>query len=498
MKKISLFNISLVLAAASMATACSEFKPDTPELPELAPVSNLQVTPVGLSMELTWNAPAGNVSGYQITIDGNNDAPQFAEASATSYTVKGRPMGQEQMYTVKAMYAGNYVSEGVSVLGTLPQQTLPQPTNVQTSVSNRTVTVSWTLPAQTPGYDITGINVLCNGVTAMSVPADYTTATLKGQQMGEPLEYGVQLVYDGFYSTTPQGTALSQPLTIEPYPTKMAYVLTAATWTELPDDDEMAAAYWFSQQTDQDPVFIQVSDIASLDPEEVSVVWIMIDRVGLEQGWQNLPGGLGEQSTIDALLNYSANGGSIYLSKMAVQLVEPLGMVPAGMGPNIYANGTGGDHGDIWTINPYLGWVYQPNGSQKEGFYDRTDHEIYKGLTLEQVNDYPYPSLPLLGPGQMEDHNIMWDLNVNPPFGKGNMSDVIANFESTVNCLVLATWGHVRDHCVAGLVLFNANPQHGRCVANGFAAYEFAMNNGENPYQANINGLTLNILTYLK
>ena len=75
---------------------------------------------------------------------------------------------------------------------------------------------------------------------------------------------------------------------------------------------------------------------------------------------------------------------------------------------------------------------------------------------------------------------------------------MIKNFEVTTNSLVLATWGHVRDHCVAGLVEFYSNSEHGRCIANGFAAYEWNQNSGENPYQHNVEQLTLNILDYLK
>lgn len=63
---------------------------------------------------------------------------------------------------------------------------------------------------------------------------------------------------------------------------------------------------------------------------------------------------------------------------------------------------------------------------------------------------------------------------------------------------MLATWGHVRDHCVAGLVEFYATSSHGSCVANGFAAYEWSQNPGPNPYQKNIERLTANILNYLK
>lgn len=47
----------------------------------------------------------------------------------------------------------------------------------------------------------------------------------------------------------------------------------------------------------------------------------------------------------------------------------------------------------------------------QQGYYDRTFHAIYEGLTFEDPNGYGYPSLPLIGPGRREDHNCMWDLN---------------------------------------------------------------------------------------
>lgn len=89
----------------------------------------------------------------------------------------------------------------------------------------------------------------------------------------------------------------------------------------------------------------------------------------------------------------------------------------------------------------------------------------------------------------------MWDCNI---YGRGNYPDVIKNFEMTTGSVVLATWGHVRDHCVAGLVEFNSNAHHGRCIANGLAAYEWNQNSGPNPYQRNVEQLTANILNYLK
>lgn len=361
---------------------------------------------------------------------------------------------------------------------------LAKASGLQADVAGRTVTLRWELPAR---EGITGVRVSCDNGAPTILPADATSCVLKGQPMDRDLVYTVKIDYDGGYVS--EGISIIARV---PYvASKMAYLMTAPSVADLPDDDERAAATWFSAQENAE--FIQPSQISSLDPDIYSVIWIEIDRVGLPFGWENLPGGLADDSTIAALREYSANGGSIYLANMATQLTVPLGMVPENMAPTIFGNGQGGSGTDVWVINPYLGVDFKDGGDQ--GYYDRTAHAIYKGLTLEDPNKYGYLTLPLIGPGQREDHNCMWDCNI---YGKGSQRDVIANFEQTTNSLVLATWGHVRDHCVAGLVEFYANDTHGRCIANGLAAYEWNQNSGQNPYQHNVEQLTLNILNYLK
>jgi hypothetical protein len=356
--------------------------------------------------------------------------------------------------------------------------------NLQASVAGRSVTLTWQLPQ---GADVTGVRVSVNNGTPVSLPAGTTSYTLKGQAMDTELLYTVKLEYAGGYVS--EGTSIT---TTVPYvAAKMAYLLTASSIAELPDDDERAGATWFS--TLDNVEFIQPSQIASLDPDIYSVIWIDIDRVGEEFGWQNLPSEISNDATIAALREYSKNGGSLYLSDMATQLTVPLGMVPEDQNPTLWGNGDGGWGDDVWCINPYLGWDFRDGSDQ--GFYDRTSHAVYNGLTMEDPNGYGYPCLPLIGPGQREDHNCMWDCNI---YGKGSQCDVIKNFEVTNNCLVLATWGHVRDHCVAGLVEFYATSEHGHCIANGFSAYEWNQNSGTNPYQHNIEKLTQNILEYLK
>lgn len=489
MRKLSSYGIFMLLAlVCGIFTACSDFEPTGyTEVASLQKASNLTAEINGYVVDLSWDLPAEQtIENVLIYRNGNTSNPITLDRNATSYQVKGQPMAEEYLYTVKLLYEGGYISQGVSVKATIPYVDLPNVSGLKASVSGRTVKLEWTLP-EVEG--ITAVKVIRDGEeeSASVFEGQPTSCELKGQPMDKELTYTVAVVFDEFYAS--KGSTVKA---FVPYITpKMAYLMTAATIQDLPDDDERAAATWFVAQDNAE--LIQPSQIAGLDPDIYPVIWIEIDRVGLPIGWQNLPEQVSGEETIAALREYTAKGGNLYLANMATQLTVPLGFVPENMAPTVYGNGDGGTGDDVWVINPYLGWDFR-NGSD-QGFYDRTAHAIFKGLTLEDPNNYGYENLPLIGPGQREDHNCLWDCNI---YGKGNYPDVIKNFEVTTNSLVLATWGHVRDHCVAGLVDFNATNTHGRCIANGLAAYEWHQNSGVNPYQHNIEQLTKNILDYLK
>lgn len=489
MKKIFSYSICLLLSMiCGMLGACSDFEPTGyTEVPDLPKVSELKADINGYVVNLSWNLPSDSkVEGVLLITNGNSSNALRLEGKPTSYAVKGQPMEEEYLYTVKVLYEGGYVSEGVSTTATIPYVELPEVTGLKADVSGRTVTLKWTLP-QAEG--ITAVKVVRDGDVdaATIIEGSATQCELKGQPMDKEITYTVSVVYDEYYAS--KGASVKAVI---PYITpKMGYLMTAATINQLPDDDERAAAAWF--MTQENAELIQPSQLADLDADIYPVLWIEIDRVGLPMGWENLPAAITNEATINALRQYSANGGSLYLSNMATQLTVPLGFVTGNMAPTVYGNGDGNNGDDVWVINPYLGWDFR-NGDD-QGFYDRTKHPVYKALALEDPNSYGYQTLPLIGPGLREDHNCLWDCNI---YGKGNSSDVIKNFEITTNSLVLATWGHVRDHCVAGLVEFYANAEHGRCVANGLAAYEWNQNSGVNPYQHNIEQLTKNILDYLK
>ena len=487
MKKMRYFWLMAMFAVIGLAMpSCTSIDIDEPELPDLPTVSNLQASVEGFDVLLTWNAPATSlaVANYTVsrinTTSGQPEQTWEVPAGTTTFKVAGAPMGEERGYTVKVKYADGYSSTGQTIFATLPAMQLAGVSNLKAEVNRRAVTLSWTMPQSA---DITGVHIYRSddpdGGTV--IHEAITSFEMKSQPMDQTLTYNVEAIYAENYYAQPVSVETVVPF-VE---TMMGYFL----YDTPTDDDELAAINWFAGLPNT--TFVTPEQLSTLDPEEVSVLWVMVDRVGLESGWQNLPAPLNSAATIDALKAYSAAGGSLYLAKMATQLTAPLGIVPMDWEPTIFGSGDGGNGDDIWTINPHLGWDFQ--GS--DIYYERAEHALYEGIPLEVVNDYPYPSVPLIGPGWREDHNTMWDCNI---YGPGNQSDVIKNFEVTTNSMVMATWGHVRDHCVAGLVIFMANQEHGRCIANGFSAYEWNQNSGPNPYQKNVEQLTANILNYLK
>lgn len=485
-----------VLAAAlcGSMTSCGDFEPTGYEtVPELPTVANLKNEVTGHTVNVTWTLPSkAGITDVLLIRNANTANPVSLGADATSYSYLGQPLGVEGLYTVKVQYSigdRTYLSEGVTTSVTLPEENLPGVTNLTGTVDGRKVKLSWDLPQGA----VTGVRIITNGNTAgaLVINEPVSSYTMKAQPMETPLTYSVEALYDTYYPSA--GTEFKTTI---PYITpKAAFLLLADSWRDLPDDDELAAAEWFADQENTD--FVTVAELPALNPDIYSVLWIMVDRVGQPIGWQNLPAELVSDETIQAIKNYSLDGGNLFLSNMATQLTVPLQIVPEDMAPTVYNNGQGGGGGDFWTIMPYLGWMFRPGAPDEgsQGYYDRTDHAIFAGIELADPNNWGFNGIPLIGPGVREDHNCLWDCNI---YGKGSYPDVIANFEAVTGSLVLATWGHVQDHCVAALVDFNPTPVHGRCVAMGAAAYEWNQNSGPNVYQHNVEALTTNILNYLK
>lgn len=267
---------------------------------------------------------------------------------------------------------------------------------------------------------------------------------------------------------------------------------------------ESTAAKWF-QSAYPDGVILTPSDLDKIDASELSAIWVHIDRLGIGHGYDNLPAEF--KNAKEALVKFVDNGGSLYLSKFATQMVHELGRIDAAYAPGIFGDGDGGVGTDVWLLNAYLGSMQTniENGDPTQ-IYDRTSHPIYEGMELweahsEKIPDYPHPAYPMLGTGtgegiHREDHNCMWDLNAYTWTAEGK--NTLEKFENQYDCVVLGTWGHVQDYCVAGIVEFKPLSEgKGTIIANGLAACEWAPRTDNNAFHSNLTKLTENTINYL-
>ena len=364
-----------------------------------------------------------------------------------------------------------------------PNEGLATVEELQIAVEGRNVTLTWSPVAGAAGY-----KVLCNDSEIANLEASVTSYTIRCAY-DTKLTYTVKVVTaNGLVSLGKSvHTYVEAPADPVTGAGHVGYLLTTATYQELPDDDEVAAAQWFKDvYVDGDKgAFFQPAEIATIDVKKYTTLWINIDRVGLEHGYQNLPF---DGATIAALHKYVCDGGNLYLSKHATQLVAAIARIEDRLAPGIFSSGEGGTGDDIWCVNNVI-------GSGQAVKYDHRDHPLFTNLEGEDPNGYGFYNFPLEGPGMREDHNCMWDLNA---YGFSGEPNVVINWQNETSSVVLATWGHVQDYCCAGIVDFQpAGEFKGEIIANGLSAYEFAQKDG-NKYQSNIERLTRNTLDFLK
>lgn len=343
--------------------------------------------------------------------------------------------------------------------------------NLTSQVDGRTVTLNWTLPAdeQKSGVDIYRNNSLLESLGLVN------SAVLELQPGKSTCLYTVKMKYsDGRVSE-----GVSTSVTIDAEPSKVAILLPSNDVSTL-DDDESAAEEWFKNTYGDNGVVLTPADIkamSKIDRGQYSMIWIQIDRVGLEKGWQNLPADIVDADVIAKLKAFAQSGGNLFLTKHATQLSAAIGRIEDSLAPGLFGSGEGGEGSDIWTTNAVIGSGQNPS-------YDHRSHEAFAGLDILPVDDpvdhYDHESYPLEGPGFREDHNCMWDLNAyDLPAKVPNGKNVVDAWQQLTNSTVLATWGHVTDYCCAGIVEFNPTTDYkGTVLCIGLSAYEFNQRGG--------------------
>ena len=254
-------------------------------------------------------------------------------------------------------------------------------------------------------------------------------------------------------------------------------------------DDEKDAVAWFQQNyvNTGKGVLVTPATIDNLDIEQQAACWVMCDRIGVQHGYQNLPGDLASAETINALKSFCEDGGNLFLTNHATQLTVAVGRIPEAYAPGIFGNGEGGQNNDVWGSQPII-------GNAEGQIYDHSGHDIYWGMDFVS-GLYERSIYCFEGAGIKGDHNCMWDLNA---YGLAPNPNVVKAWEETTNSTVLGTWNHVVDYCCAGIVDFAPTTTFpGRILAVGLAAYEWNIG-GTNDYQSQLEKFTSNAISYLK
>ncbi len=345
----------------------------------------------------------------------------------------------------------------------------------------REVTLSWTNPN---AEGLSGVQIIKNDVDVISIDEVVNSYVIKKATVNEEVSYTVKARYaDGRVS---QGQTIRF---IIPYERKVSGNMVAML---VPDDymlsdDEKDAAGWFQKNYVMlsKGLIITPSTIDELDRETYASCWVMCDRIGIEKGWENLPGGLASTATVEALKAFCADGGNLLLTNHATQLSVAVGRIPADLAPGIFGSGEGGYNNDIWGSHPIIGNV--------EGqIYDHSGDDIYRDMKYEPnlfAGIYCFTSAGVKG-----DHNCMWDLNA---YGLAPNPNVVKTWEELTNSTVLGTWNHVVDYCCAGIVDFEPTVDiPSRILAVGLAAYEWNIG-GVNEKQEELERFTRNCLTYV-
>ena len=346
---------------------------------------------------------------------------------------------------------------------------------------SRQVTLHWTNPAG----DVTGIQIIKDDIDVIELEGAQTSYLIKKAPTNVDVSYTVKARFADGTMSKGQTIRLFIPYEAQKGGSKIA-MLVANDYTS--SDDEKAAVDWFKTNyvAKDKGILLTPASIDDLDIESQTACWVMCDRIGIDKGWQNLPGNLASTATIEALKAFAADGGNLLLTNHATQLTVALGRIAEAYAPGIYGSGDGGQNNDIWGVHPIIGNV--------EGqIYDHSAHDIYRGMTYEA--DLFAGIYCFEGPGVKGDHNCMWDLNA---YGLAPNPNVVTAWEELTNSTVLGTWNHVVDYCCAGIVDFEPTTTFpARILAVGLAAYEWNIG-VENTCQSQLERFTSNCISYLK
>ena len=191
---------------------------------------------------LSWTAPSGPVSGYNVYL-GGTELPAngvTATVSGTTAVVSGLSVSTSYTVTVQAYNQAGSSPQSAPVTATTSMVAPLAPTGLTvTGTTSSSVSLSWTAPAGTvTGYDVylAGTELPANGVTAA---VSGTTAVVSGLSASTSYTFTVQAYNSG--GTSPQSSSVPATTPAAPAvpatPANLTATLTASTtvslsWTE--------------------------------------------------------------------------------------------------------------------------------------------------------------------------------------------------------------------------------------------------------------------------
>lgn len=219
----------------------------------------------------------------------------------------------------------------------------------------------------------------------------------------------------------------------------VAMFISAEDIKDITNPQEKAAAELFMNHQfeggDTEKMLITPKTLYKLSYPQIDCLWIHIDYKGGNpvQGVGNLADPYCRADFLNAVRKFHEDGGNLYLSKFAVQLLFPdgIGRLPDNLRTNIFHPNNESYNEDIWSINAKIGAIgYNKDGHSQ--YYDRSIHAIYGKKDEDNrlvemnhnqwpknpdpiYNDNGYTVFPMQGNSnhgsiRREDHDCMWRL----------------------------------------------------------------------------------------
>lgn len=267
---------------------------------------------------------------------------------------------------------------------------------------------------------------------------------------------------------------------------------------------ELNAAVWFRDNYVKNGKgeFITINETVA-KYAEFSVIWIHLDRNG--------HGGIKDyynDAFIAKLKTYCKNGGNLFLTKHATQLLGD------GQLNRIYVKNGDADAYPISPEYPNSGWKVEKNDKQEtvevkwwtstnfHGF-DNSGHALYNNMEGGFRGDQKNVETLLVSAGKNHTDNNCgiprdWIL-INEDDNYEKRLDKINAFNSLNNCRIIGTWGDQGWMQYAGNIEFYPHGENfkGTILMVGLAAYSWCANNFGYA-KTNVERMTSNALSYLQ